>query len=795
MLYFRVRLASVPLELIGKGKVLKSTRYNVLLDIDGDGYKEYLVQVDGATANTFSTEPDNMAVYYNDNASQLVTPASDKLWEQDVAGPSDGLDGGLVLDTDASAFVWDYGRTRVTQIDTGLPAGDAGSEYYLDIQVPLQAFDAAGLGGPTLAVTDCFGLAFTTSNSSFDPTQQDLAYAGTFPMAAGARLPFGDVSCPDGTIRTPPLVKSVAVTACPAPVTLTANIHEAIIDDGAGVASDSLTSVVFQTYRDLNTNGAADDGQTWTPLANGVGSADPSQWTTTWDSAAALSGQYLVRVVVVDDQANSIDSDTQAFPGARIAVFDNTCGVSGGSVSGSVYEDSNHNFDQDQAESGTGLALFAKLEDQASPGTAAYVASVDPGTGAFSFPAVNAATYDLVIDDNNNVADVTPSTPADRVQTENAGLTITGLVVSAGSALTGQDFGLYHGSRLTGRVFQDDGVGGGGVPNNGSQDGTEAGLPTVDMTLRQGATVLGTTQTDGSGDFEFWIPVSVGPAALTLVETNPQGLRSTGGAVGSTGGSYTRSSDTLSFTNAPGTSFSGIEFGDVPGSRLEQDHIRLVREGVAVHYPHTFSPGTGGSVSYAVTEDLSPNYSGWSTTLFEDTDCSGDLDAGEPILSAPVTVTAATDHCTILRVFVPQGAKPESVHKATLTATFTYTNAAPALVDTLVDVDTTTLSETSGLVLVKAVDKTTAAPGEDVTYTVTYRNDGTLPLGNIVVTDSTPFGTTFQSASEGALPASLSAVVRTDPGLGGTGPVEWTFTGTLDAHQQGTVTFVVRITP
>jgi uncharacterized repeat protein (TIGR01451 family) len=794
VLYFRVRLASNPLELIGKGKVFQSTRWNILLDVDGDGYKEYTVQIDGATANTFVTEPDNFAVYYNNNNSQTISPASDKLWEQDVAGPSDGLDGGLVIDLDADSRIWDFGRTRVVQINTGLPAGDAGSEYFLDIQVPLQAFDASGLGGPVLAGTDCFGLAATTSNSTFDPTQQDLIYPGNFPMAPGARLTFGDVSCPDGSIKTPPLVKSIAITPCPAPVTLTANIHDAIIDDGTGVATDSLASVVFENYRDINSNGAADDGQSWLFLKNGVGSADPSAWTTNWDSSTALSGQYLIRVVVVDDQANQIDSDIQAFPGARLATFDNTCGVTGGSLTGSVYEDINHNFGLDGSEAGTGLTLFAKLEDQASPGTAAYVAIVDPVTGAFSFPAAAIATYNLIIDDNSLVGDLTPTTPASRVQTENAGFTIGSIVVGAGSAIGNQNFGLYQGSRLTGVVFRDDGEGG-GTPNNGAQDGTEAALLTVALELRQGANAINTAKTDSTGTFEFWIPASVGAVALELVETNPLGHLSTGGRIGTTGGTYTRTTDNLAFTNVLGMSFSGIEFGDVPENRLVQDHTRLVRDGVAVHYAHTFSPHSGGDITYSLTEDVSPSYDGWGASLYEDGNCSGVLDAGEVLLASPVTVTANTDHCSIVRVFVPQGARPESVHKATLTASFNYTNAAPGLTKDLANVDTTTLSETSGLLLVKAVDKSSAAPGENVTYTVTYKNDGTLPVGTIIVTDSTPFGTTFVSASEGALPASLSSVVRTDPGIGGTGKVEWTFTGSLNPHLQGTVTFVVQIAP
>ena len=109
--------------------------------------------------------------------------------------------------------------------------------------------------------------------------------------------------------------------------------------------------------------------------------------------------------------------------------------------------------------------------------------------------------------------------------------------------------------------------------------------------------------------------------------------------------------------------------------------------------------------------------------------------------------------------------------------------------------DLTTVGEamSGNLELHKAVDKTTARPGDSITYTITYTHHGTDPLTEIVIQDYTPTFTTFVSAATGALPAGLTGVAITDPGAGGAGGIKWTFSGTLNPGGSGTVTFVVAV--
>lgn len=96
--------------------------------------------------------------------------------------------------------------------------------------------------------------------------------------------------------------------------------------------------------------------------------------------------------------------------------------------------------------------------------------------------------------------------------------------------------------------------------------------------------------------------------------------------------------------------------------------------------------------------------------------------------------------------------------------------------------------------LTKAVDKADAAPGSTITYTIGYRNAGTTTISNLRIVDATPPFTTYGASSCGPLPAGLTGcTVAVQPAQGGTGTVEWRFTGTLAPGAAGNVTVSVAI--
>jgi len=149
-----------------------------------------------------------------------------------------------------------------------------------------------------------------------------------------------------------------------------------------------------------------------------------------------------------------------------------------------------------------------------------------------------------------------------------------------------------------------------------------------------------------------------------------------------------------------------------------------------------------------------------------------------------------------VKKFVPAAAPLGAQNVVTVTASFTYTNASPALATTHTRTDTTTVGD-SALRLQKAVDKAQALPGELLTYTITYTNTSSRPLTSLIITDATPVFSTFDGVSCGAPPTGLTcttpAAPTTAPPPGGTGPIIWGFTGSLLPGASSSVQFTVRV--
>jgi uncharacterized repeat protein (TIGR01451 family) len=144
---------------------------------------------------------------------------------------------------------------------------------------------------------------------------------------------------------------------------------------------------------------------------------------------------------------------------------------------------------------------------------------------------------------------------------------------------------------------------------------------------------------------------------------------------------------------------------------------------------------------------------------------------------------------------IPAGAPDAAQEQGTLTASFSDVNASPALVSSVTAGDLTRVSAgAGGLETVKSVDVPGARPGDLITYTITYRNLGPLPVQSIVIHDATPACTVFDAASYEALGSGLSAcAVRAFPAAGAMGAVQWTLTGARAPGGSGVVRYRVRV--
>lgn len=457
-------------------------------------------------------------------------------------------------------------------------------------------------------------------------------------------------------------------------------------------------------------------------------------------------------------------------------------------IGGTVYADANHSARQESGETGTGATLYAKLVPAATPsGPATAVVTVDPTSGGYSFSGVVPAAYLVVVNGSSAAAQVTGAAPAGWIGTETPTQSLA--LTLATVDLAGRNFGLFHGSVLQGKVFRDDGAGS-GTANNGVRDGTEATIAgsAVKVTDNAGSTVYDTTTSGDAGAYSLWIPYTAA-GTLKVVHAPAAEWIAISGSVGTTAGSYAQAGASVAFTHASGTTYTGVDFGDVPSNRFEPDGRQQLLPGAIATFAHTFTAGSAGSVTFSLA---TTGTTGWTSVLYADANCNGRIDASELPLSAAVAAVAGQKICLVVKVSAPAAAPYNAQYGVTVTAHHAYSNNTLALDQVRNDLASTGALADAALKLAKAVDKTAATTGDVITYTVTYTNLGDAVLSALKVLDATPAYTVFSAAACGALPSGLTGcTVTAAPAAGASGRVEWTFVGSLTPGASGTVTFSV----
>ncbi|MFH1026429.1 MAG: DUF11 domain-containing protein [Pseudomonadota bacterium] len=574
---------------------------------------------------------------------------------------------------------------------------------------------------------------------------------------------------------------------------------------GVGISDSFPAGLYVATGTPTTTCGGTLTGATQgsaTVVLNGAALPQSGSCTVTIPVTSGQPGVY-------ENTSSGVSSNETGGPATASNTVTLTVEANYGAVSGSVYSDVNHNGSMESGETGTGQALYLKLTPRAGDvcnGPAIQYAIADPATGSFSFDSPAAGDYCVLLSTNTTLSDLNPTVPSGWLPLEIPG----GIrkITLLSNPMSGQNFGLFNGSVISGRVFSDTGTGGGGIANNGIQDGSEPGLGSsaLKVTDSGGGTIYDSTTSAASGDFTLWIPAAAGAATLKIVETNPADHLSTGGLAGTTGGSYDRTTDILTFSNIVGTSYSAITFADVPDNRLLTDNTQSALAGSVLYHPHVFTASSGGSVVFSSAAIPSPVIPGWSEVIYRDLNCNATFDSGEPQLSGPLSVLAGEQVCILVKEFVPAGAPQGATNQVSVTAAFTFTNApAPVLTRDYFRGDITTVGNPSsaGLTLNKTVDKASALPGESLIYTINYSNNSSESLKSIVIHDSVPSftvsplaccvnpSTSCLGSATTPFPADISGCSATISGSS----IDWTMTGTLAPGSTGQVKFQVIIQP
>ena len=177
---FRMRVEGDP----RTGPAFDSKHWNVLFDVDGDGYKEYWVDLDGSTGS--GQQADSLRILYdNANRQDIANPATAQV---EVFTAFHSPDGAPAC-TGGSPGI---SHTRTIDIPNS-------TDWWIEMQVPMTAFN--DLAGNQILFPDSpVAFVFSTGASNQDPLQKDFMQDLNF-LTLADPITFGDVVTPSGVPR------------------------------------------------------------------------------------------------------------------------------------------------------------------------------------------------------------------------------------------------------------------------------------------------------------------------------------------------------------------------------------------------------------------------------------------------------------------------------------------------------------------------------------------------------------------------------------------------------------------
>jgi uncharacterized repeat protein (TIGR01451 family) len=162
-LALRMRLNGTVLENSQVG--LDSGHWYILIDIDNDGWKEFAIDIDGTVG---SNRPDRVYLLYNDLPTNSATARSAAQRSNSDTLGGDEINLWYAAGPAATGIAQTNNHVRVL---TATPNCFGGSEYWLDVQLPISAFNVGGI--QKLDPSTPARFLISTSASASDPLQKD----------------------------------------------------------------------------------------------------------------------------------------------------------------------------------------------------------------------------------------------------------------------------------------------------------------------------------------------------------------------------------------------------------------------------------------------------------------------------------------------------------------------------------------------------------------------------------------------------------------------------------------------
>lgn len=267
-------------------------------------------------------------------------------------------------------------------------------------------------------------------------------------------------------------------------------------------------------------------------------------------------------------------------------------------------------------------------------------------------------------------------------------------------------------------------------------------------------------------------------------------------AQGTPAGTRIRNWATLAFT-AGGQAYvvvsdtAEVVVGQVAGVDLQPPRVSTGAAGTTVVFTHTLSNLGNGPDSFNIAAVSSH---GWPVTVYRDVNGDGLLGAGDSLLTGPVSLGYGGVAALLASVAIPNNPAVLGVSDTvTVSATSRFNPAVRTAVGDRVDVPAASVA----IALTKQVDRTTAAVGDVITYTLTYAVTGGGIASSAQVADTIPAGVAYVPGTLRWNGTPLSDAVGDDAGsivLAGNGVVTVAL-GPVASGASGSVTFQVRATP
>lgn len=376
---------------------------------------------------------------------------------------------------------------------------------------------------------------------------------------------------------------------------------------------------------------------------------------------------------------------------------------------------------------------------------------------------------------------------------------------------------------LNGKVFEDNGQGG-AVAHDGIQNGDEQGLdnfiviaiyddvPITDYITGQ---EIDRVITKGDGHYTLTIPVELSQKNIKLIVISKAVWVDISESDMSLITQVTNNSltDSVMLINATaGDNLENLDFGKVKEPILQPDNYTEAQPNLPIVFSHNFYLNTDANVSFNIN-NINNSSSGYINNyiLYQDVNCSGQLDSNVNPIINPIIMNADTNTqvCLLVKVMMSDVMPLHSVYKYQLNAQVDFNNSI--IQRNVFDNDTIVVNfRGSGeLEITKTVKNITqggdevvlnmAEPGDVLEYKINFINSGLGDISDIKLYDSTPEFTDLSSivdCSVAVIPVGLSCNITMPNGsniIGYEGGIIWELVGSLSSGSQGEVIYRVKV--